>query len=118
MQQKDTEHLIRNAYAAFNNRDLNMISLYMHPDVHWPNGWEGGYVEGHDGVRDYWTRQWKEIDPEVLPLQINELNDGRIEVIVQQTVKDLQGKLLHEGQVKHIYTINNGLIRKMEIVSN
>jgi hypothetical protein len=33
----------------------------MDADVHWPNGWEGGYVEGHDEVRDYLTRQWKEL---------------------------------------------------------
>ena len=115
MQLNETERLIRNAYTAFNKRDLGMIEQYMHPQVHWPNGWEGGYVEGHRGVRDYWARQWKELDPEVQPLHIRQLEDGRIEVTVQQIVKDLQGKLLNEGQVKHIYTLENGLIKEMVI---
>jgi hypothetical protein len=87
----------------------------MHPDVHWPNGWEGGYVNGHDEVRDYWTRQWQAIDPTVEPVGFKERQDGQIEVDVHQMAKDLQGNMLFEGNVKHIYTIENGLIKNMEI---
>ncbi len=89
----------------------------MHPDVHWPNGWEGGYVKGHAEVRDYWTRQWKEIDPHIVPVSFNEKGDGRMEVEVHQTVKDLGGRLLQESRIKHIYTIENGFITKMEIAT-
>lgn len=39
----------------------------MHPDVASANGMEGGHVYGHEAVRDYWTRQWKLIDPQVEP---------------------------------------------------
>ena len=38
--------LITRAYEAFNARDIDALLSLMHPDVHWPNGWEGGYVEG------------------------------------------------------------------------
>jgi len=91
--------------------------VYMQPLVHWPNGWEGGYVEGHDAVRDYWTRQWKEIDPTVTPVFFTPLEDGRTQVEVQQTVKNLDGAVLFNGLVKHIYTFEGGLIKSMEIES-
>jgi len=49
----DVREVLRRAYAAFNARDIEMVVLLMHQDVEWPNGMEGGYVYGHDGVRGY-----------------------------------------------------------------
>jgi nuclear transport factor 2 (NTF2) superfamily protein len=109
------EQLIWQAYDAFNKRDIDTALLLMTPDVDWPNGWEGGYVHGRDEVRAYWTRQWKAINPTVTPLSIQEMPDNKVEVVVKQTVKDLEGKPVFEGQVKHMYTIENGLIRNMRI---
>lgn len=111
----DYKDLIEQAYNAFNRRDIDAVLQLMTHDVQWPNGWEGGYVQGHAAVRDYWTRQWKELDPTVRPLSIKEREDGRIEVDVQQTVKDRQGSTLFDGPVKHIYTIEHGSIQHMEI---
>lgn len=112
-----TEHekLIQKAYAAFNARDIDQALSVMHPDVQWPKAFEGGYTSGHEGIRDYWTRQWKEIDPHVEPVGIKKRPDGTIGVIVHQKVKDLQGQVLFDGTVKHIYTLENGLLRRMEI---
>jgi hypothetical protein len=109
------QNLIKNAYYAFNARDIDTMLSMLHPDVHWSNGWEGGYVIGHDEVRDYWIRQWKEIDPNVEPVGIKETQDGQIEVEVHQMAKDLQGNILFDGMVRHIYIIENGLIKNMEI---
>ena len=109
------QDLLRNAYSAFNSRNIDKVLLTLHPNVCWSNGWEGGYVNGHDAVRNYWTRQWKELDPNVEPVGFKEREDKKIEVEVSQLVKDLQGNLLFEGKVKHIYTIKDGLIQKMEI---
>ncbi len=107
--------VIAKAYKAFNARDIVGVLSLMHPDVKWPNGWEGGYVYGHAEVKDYWTRQWKEINPNVLPERIHEKDDGRVEVEVHQLVKDLEGKILADGMTKHVYSFENGLITKMEI---
>lgn len=109
------QDLIRQAYAAFNARDINAALTLMHPEVNWPNGWEGGYVRGHEEVRNYWTRQWKEINPHVEPVAMEKKQDGKISVSVHQIVKDLQGNTLFDGQIIHIYTIENGLIKNMEI---
>jgi len=114
---QEQEDVIKRAYAAFNERNIDTVLSLMHPDVHWPNGWEGGYVTGHEQVREYWTRQWKEINPKVYPVSIKEEN-GQIEVEVHQVAKDLQENVLFDGIVKHIYTFDEGKIKCMEIVKD
>jgi ketosteroid isomerase-like protein len=111
----DDEELLRYAYAAFNARNVDAALATMHPDVEWPNGMEGGTVHGHQGVRDYWTRQWTLIDPHVEPLSFTTLEDGRVAVNVRQVVYDREGKLLLEQRVQHVYRIEDRLIRGMEI---
>ena len=108
-------NLLDKAYEYFNARNIDAVLALMHPDVHWPNGWEGGYVEGHNGVRDYWTRQWKEINPNVTPFAYQQRENGQVQVSVHQVVKDLEGKVLFDGIVSHIYTIEGELIKSMEI---
>ncbi|MBO9658589.1 MAG: nuclear transport factor 2 family protein [Chitinophagaceae bacterium] len=109
---KDT---ISKAYASFNKRDIDTALSAMHPAVQWPKAFEGGYVSGHDAIREYWTRQWSEIDPVVEPTAINERTDGSVEVVVHQKVKDLQGNILFDGIVKHVYVTEDDLLRRMDI---
>jgi ketosteroid isomerase-like protein len=111
----DVRELLRRAYAAFNARDIEAVLSMMHPDVAWPNGIEGGYVYGQDGVREYWTRQWGLIDPLVEPRTFGTEPDGRIVVDVDQRVFDKDGGKLSDGRVQHIYSIRDGLVQHMEI---
>ena len=110
----DREILIA-AYRDFNARRIDAVLAHMHPDVVWPNGMEGGYVHGHDGVRAYWTRQWGMIDPHVDPLKIERDSEGRLVVEVHQVVDDLEGKFLLDTIVYHAYTLRDGLIERMDI---
>jgi hypothetical protein len=107
--------LLTKIYAAFNARDIEAVLAAMHAEVDWPNGWEGGRVYGHAGLRDYWTRQWQELDPQVEPVGFDTDETGRTVVKVQQTVRDLAGNVISAGMVEHIYLIQDGLIRSMEI---
>lgn len=107
--------VIREAYRAFNARELDAALAMMQPNVEWPNGMEGGTVYGHAGVRDYWTRQWSMIDPHVDPVAIDADGSGRVVVSVHQVVRDLNGKLLLDRMVEHIYSFEDKLIRSMEI---
>lgn len=109
------QELIKSAYAAFNARDIDAILLVMHPEVKWAKAWEGNYAIGHDEVRAYWQRQWKEIDPKVTPVGFRERENGTLEVEVDQLVKDLEGTVLFDGKVKHIYVIENSLLKQMDI---
>lgn len=109
------EYLIRKAYNAFNARDIDTALLTMHPDVQWSKAFEGGYVNGHHEIREYWTRQWTEINPNVQPVGFNERQDGPLEIMIHQKVKDLQGNTIFDGIVKHIYTLQDNLLRRMHM---
>ena len=109
------ERILKKAYDTFNLRDIDSTLAVMHSDVEWPNGMEGGIEQGHNAVRSYWTRQWTLINPHVEPLKFGKDKDGRINVTVRQVVHDLTGKLLVDETVHHIYKIEDGLVRSMEI---
>jgi SnoaL-like domain len=111
-----TDHeLLTKAYTNFNARNIDAVLETMHPDVDWPNGMEGGRVHGHSGVREYWTRQWSLIDPHVDPTSFKPDETGRTIVTVHQRVRSLDGKLLADQMVKHVYQIKDRLIVRMDI---
>jgi hypothetical protein len=109
------QDIILKAYTAFNERNIENALSTMQPDVQWSKAWEGGYISGHDEIKQYWTRQWTEINPKVEPVAFAERENGSLEVNVHQNVKDLQGGVLFDGNVKHIYTFQEGLIKTMDI---
>ena len=111
----DNKTLIEQAYSAFNKRDIGGALALMTEDVSWPKASEGGKVVGKEEIRAYWTRQWGEFDPHVEPLAITEGDGGRIRVRVHQLVKSLQGDVLSDSEVLHIFTVNTGLIAAMEL---
>ena len=110
-----TRELLETVYRQFNARDIDGVFAHMHPDVDWPNSMEGGRVHGYDEVRAYWTRQWKVVDPHVEPVAFTLGPDGRIAIDVHQVVKDLSGHELVNQYIEHVYTIEQGRIRRMEI---
>ena len=109
------EDLITSVYRSFNAREIDAVLAHMHADVDWPNGMEGGRVRGHDEVRAYWERQWKVVDPRVTPVRVNDDENGRTVVDVHQVIRDMSGNVLLDRMVQHVYTIENGLIARMDI---
>jgi organic hydroperoxide reductase OsmC/OhrA/ketosteroid isomerase-like protein len=122
------EQLLRRAYDAFNARDLDAALATVHPDVNWPNAFEGGRVQGRDAVRAYWTRQFRQIDSRVEPKRFTAAagdragrdgdSDGatRITVDVHQVVHDTAGTLLSDGHVIHEYVVRDDLVARMDVV--
>ena len=111
----DTKTVIEQAYAAFNGRNIDGAVALMTEDVSWPKASEGGKVVGKDEIRAYWTRQWSEFNPHVEPLSLTELDGGKIRVRVHQLVKSLQGDLLSDSEVLHVFTMSRGLIAAMDL---
>jgi len=105
----------RRVYERFNARDIDGVLACLHADVLWANGQDGGYVQGHDGLRAYWTRQWAMIDPHAEPMDFAIASDGEIVVTIRQTVRDLSGKLLADRKVGHVFHLENGLIKRFDI---
>ena len=111
----DDEQHLRAIYAAFNARDIDAVLAALAEDVDWPNAWEGGRVHGRAAVRDYWTRQWAEIDGHVEPVGFTSRPGGLVAVDVDQTVRALDGTLLSEGRVIHVYELRDGLVVRMDV---
>jgi SnoaL-like domain len=89
----------------------------MHPDVDWPNAWEGGRVVGHAAVHDYWERQFASISSNVEPEGFTEEPDGSITVDVHQVVRDARtGELISDSHVRHRYRIAEGRVVRMDVL--
>src|SRR5271170_59500 len=104
----DEVALLNRIYARFNARDIETVLAAMREDVVWANGMEGGHVHGRNGVRSYWTRQWAMVDPHVEPVGFSIGPEGEVVVDVHQVVHDLEGKLLADQRVVHIFRIDDG----------
>lgn len=110
------EELLRTMYDSFNARDIDAVLAAMNDDVDWPRAFKGDRVRGHEAVRDYWREQWGEIDPHVEPEEIRPRADGdRVEVRVHQVVRDLEGAVVADGTVMHVYEMRSGLVARMDV---
>ena len=107
--------LIAQAYSAFNQRNVDGALALMSENVSWPKASEGGRAVGKEEIRAYWTRQWKEFDPHVEPIEMIDGEGGKTRVKVHQLVKSLGGDVLSESEVWHVHTIANGLIDRMDL---
>jgi ketosteroid isomerase-like protein len=110
-----TRSMIEQAYSAFNQRDIDGALALMTQDVSWPKASEGGKVIGKDEIRAYWLRQWSEFDPHVEPLALTDEGESRIRVRVRQLVKSLQGDILSDSEVVHVFSMRSGLIAAMDL---
>jgi hypothetical protein len=111
----NTQTLMAQAYSAFNRRDIDSAVALMSENVSWPRTTESGRAVGKEEIRAYWTRQWKEVDPHVEPLEVIDREGGITEVRVRQLVKSMSGDVLSDSEVWHVYTIANGLIERMDV---
>lgn len=113
---------IRTMYDRFNARDIDGVLAALSDDVAWANAMEGGYVHGHRGVREYWTRQWAIVSPHVEPVRFESTPDGPIVVEVRQSVSDPAGRPLDDPThglknktVGHVFTLRNGKVIRFDV---
>ena len=111
----NNDALVRQLYEGFNRRDIPAVLALMAENVDWANGMDGGHVRGREAVRAYWTKQWTEIAPQVDPIQVTRRDDGATAVEVRQVVRDLEGKVLLDETVRHVFHIGNGLVTRFDI---
>lgn len=55
------------------------------------------------------------VDPRVEPRAVEVDEDGGDVVEVHQVVRDLGGNVVLDGKMRHVYVVEDGLIRSMEI---
>ena len=103
-------------YSAFNKRDVDATLALMSENVNWPKASEGGRVVGKQNISEYWTRQWTHFNPHVEVLEVVEHDNSKTQVRVHQLVRNLEGDVLSDTELWHIYTIHNNLIERMDIL--
>jgi hypothetical protein len=108
-------NLLKHVYGRFNARDIEAVLAALDENVAWANGMEGGHVQGRDQVRSYWTRQWAMVDPHVEPVAFSRGSEGETIVEVHQVIHDLDGKLLLDRMIGHVFKIADGLITRFDI---
>jgi hypothetical protein len=101
----NTQTLIAEVYFTFNQRNIDGALALMTESVSWPKASEGGRVVGKEEIRAYWSRQWKEVDPHVAPIEVIAAERAR-SIRVHQLVKSLGGDVLSDSEVWHSYTID------------
>jgi hypothetical protein len=84
-------------------------------NVKWANGMEGGFVFGRENVHEYWRRHFALINPQLEPLNFNTDAENLQVITLRQIARDLDGNILLDKAVEHIFTIENGLIKIFEI---
>jgi len=87
----------------------------MAEDVDWPNMLARTRIVGKEAVRTYWADQFRQIDPQVAPISVTELGDGQVVVEVHQVIRTLDGAVLSDGRVRHVYRFKNGLIARLDV---
>jgi hypothetical protein len=75
---------------------------------------EGGSVSGHDGVRNYWTRQFSLVNPRVESVSLT-AEGSRVIVKVHQVVHDPAGNLLVDQIVDHLSELEENKIISFNI---
>jgi len=119
---RDDIEVLERIYDRFNARDIDGVLTELTDDVAWANGMDGGHVEGREGVREYWTRQWSMVSPHVEPVDFHPIENGAIKARVRQTIFDLEGKPL-QGQthglkdkmVGHVFRFRAGKVARFDI---
>ena len=116
MTERDPGEVLRNAYSAFNDRNIDAGTALMAADVTWPNVADGGFVHGRDAVREHWREQFDAVDPwiDFLGLDASE-GDGLVRASVRQVVRSKEGETISDEALIHVFTFRDGLIHRMEV---
>ena len=64
----------------------------------------------------YWRRQFAHIDPRVEPRRFTDAGDERAAVAVAQVVRALDGTVLADREVTHVYSFRDGLVVRMDVI--
>jgi ketosteroid isomerase-like protein len=109
------EEIVRAAYAAFNDRDIEQAVALMDPDVEWPDVVRGGVVRGRDGVRGHWREVFASAEPRIEVGDLERRPDRSIAAAVRQVVTGPDGQLISDDHLVHVFHIDDQLITRMDV---
>jgi len=107
--------LIGRLHDALNRRDLDAAMAQIHPQARFKDYLDGGEVEGHAAVREFYQRLFDTIAPDLDLIALKALPDGRIQADIQSSVRARGGQLWSDTRVVAVYQITDGLISSVEL---
>ena len=116
MDNEERRSILLGMYDAFNARDLDRATEFLAPDVDWPNSMTGGREHGRAAVRAYWEHVWAQIDPVIEPIKVDFAADGNAHVRAHQLVKGLDGAILEDRKLEHIFTFDGAFVTRLVII--
>lgn len=111
----DAQALLTRLYEAYNRRDFTAFSALLTTDVDWPDQIQDGRLVGRDALAAYWAANDKVIKVDSAPVSFVDLPDGRVAVDVNQIVRNLAGQIWCDSCVRHIFTLRDGKVSRMDI---
>jgi hypothetical protein len=111
----NAQTLLTRLYDIYNRRDFAAFSILLTPDVDWPDLVEGGRLTGREAVGASWARNDKSITVDIALVSFATLPDDRIAADVNQIVRNLAGQVWSDSCVRHVFTLRDGLIAKLDI---
>jgi uncharacterized protein len=115
---EDNVELVRAAYAAFNRRDFEAVSEFLHPELEWHpylGAVEGSIYRGRDAV----VKMWSDLDDSfggtlrVEPSEVIDCGEQIVVVIEARATGSGSGAEVHQSWVQ-LATIRDGLICHVE----
>ena len=110
----NSQELIKRHYEALNARDLNRLLHLLHVDVDWPAGEGEERLYGREAVRVHMTKMFTQ-DFQMHPMRVDLEQDGRVVAEVRAIFRDGSGKVQFEETGNAAFSIQDGLIRKVEL---
>ncbi len=107
---------IQELYRGFNGRDIDASTAHLGPGVDWQVDVRGPHLDGRAAVRQHWQRQWQDGEARMAPMRIEEGDDGRLHVRVDELVRDGAGNVLVNRQVEHVFTFAGAFIARMDML--
>lgn len=113
----EVEALIQRLYDANQKRDYEAFRALVAPKLEWPDLTRGGWLTTPEEIRDYWAYNDASIRVELTPVEVHVTDDGRILVDANLVIWNHSGQLWSDICVRHCYTLQDGLIWRMDVVS-
>jgi hypothetical protein len=111
----DAQTLLTKVYDAYNRRDFAAFSAFLTSDTNWPDLVEGGRLIGPEALGAYWARNDKSISVDIALVSIAALPGGRVAADVNQIVRNLTGQVWSDTCERHVFTLRDGLIARLDI---
>ncbi len=110
--------LLLRFYKALDARNVEEFMALLHPDVDFPDQLnDDRRLHGPDAVRAYYIRAFGMVGGESTPTAFHPRPDGTMDVRIHQHVTSLDGALWHDGPVDYRFSFRDGLIVRLDRLS-